>query len=334
LGESGHDESDGVDELARLRGQVASLTDQLAESLAREARLAADLKLFRRGLDVLSDSVNIRGPDHRNLYANPVALSWMNVERVEDIDVAAQRWRYLHEDGREFKVEEVPTWRAIHEEGPGPHKCVALHIDDRSGVQRWLHGEATPVHDERGALLGVINTVRDITEERANERALAAQTEALRQRDLERQELIARLEEMVLELSAPALEVWDQILVVPVVGAIDQGRGRELLESTLRAVTQRSSRVVIIDLTGARIDSATSAEQLGRLVRALDLLGARSVLAGISPALACFLVEQDRTPKDLETHGSLRYALRAAIDRGKRECAGPLPRSARRRAKP
>ena len=119
---------------------------------------------------------------------------------------------------------------------------------------------------------------------------------------------------MVLELSAPALEVWERILVVPVVGALGERRGRELLESTLRAVQRRSSRVVIVDLTGARVDSPTSAEQLARLARAVELLGARCVLAGISPALACFLIEHELAPTTLETYRSLRFALRAAME--------------------
>ncbi len=302
------------DELAELRRQVASLSDELARERARVRVVEAEATLLRRGLDALSDSVNIRAPDYRNIYANPVALRWMNVSTIEEVDTAARRWRYLHEDGREFTREEVPTWRALYGDDPRPQETIALHIDDEKGTQRWLYGLATAVRDESGALLGVINIVRDITQERADRRALAERTESLRERDAEKLALIARLEEMVLELSAPALEVWERILVVPVVGSLSERRGRELLESTLRAVQRRSARLVIVDLTGARIDSAISAEQLARLVRALDLLGSRSVLAGITPALATFLVEHELAPTSVVTHRSLRYALRAAIE--------------------
>lgn len=299
-------------ELETLQRELESLRAELAASQARELALRATVALFRGGLDAISDAINIRGSDHQHLYANPVALAWMDVAGIEHIEHAERRWRYLHEDEQTpVKPEEAPTRRAL--KGEAMADIVALHIDDNTGARRWIHGSAAPIHDDSGACVGIVNLVRDISVQRANEQALARRTDQLDERDAEKAALIGELEAMVLELSAPALEVWDGILVVPVLGKLDARRGRDLLEGTLNAVRDTKSRAVIVDLTGARVDSASSAQQLARLTRALALLGARCVLAGIRPALALFLTEQDLVPEGVQVYGNLKYALRGLL---------------------
>jgi len=314
---SEHTAAQGHDGLER---EVASLRQELAESRAREAALKSELMLFKRGLDALSDAVNIRGPKYNNIYANPVALSWMRVNRVEEIEEASLGWLYLTEDEESvLPREEVPTRLAFTgERGPGPHSISVLHVDQHTGTRRWIHGTASRINDDDGDIVGVINVVRDITQQRANERSLARRTEQLRESDGEKSRLIERLEAMVRELSAPALEVWSGVLVIPIIGAIDTARGDVLIDTTLHAVQHRSARVVLIDLTAARIDKPSSLGSIERLTQGLALLGARCVLVGISPTLARFLVEHDLQPTRVETSRNLHSALRRIIRDGLR----------------
>jgi rsbT co-antagonist protein RsbR len=316
-----HDEAPGEQPLLEPDPELATLRRELAASQARERALMAEVAMFRGALDAISDAVNIRGRDAEHLYANPTALAWMNVTGIEDIAHAERRWRYLREDETsELDLKDTPMRRVLKGDiGDGTVTEIGLHIDDRTGSRRWLLGIAAPIYDKSGdesrVIVAAVNVVRDITAQRANEQALALRTEQLRERDAEKAALISELEALILELSAPALEVWDGILVVPVIGALDVRRGHDLLEGTLTAVRRHRARVVIVDLTGARVDSATSAEQLARLARTLNLLGTECVLAGISPALARFLIDQDLEPEHVRIYANLKYALRGSLEK-------------------
>ncbi|PRQ09388.1 STAS domain-containing protein [Enhygromyxa salina] len=299
-------------------GELETLRRELAASQARERELQAEVALFKGALDAISDSINIRNLDASHRYANPVALAWMNVAQIGEIERAERSWRYLSEDeASQIQLDDTPSRRVLNgETDPAALTATGLHIDDATGARRWLNGTAAPIRDQSGTMIAVVNVVRDVTMQRAHEDALVQRTEQLRERDAEKAALIRELEELVLELSAPALEVWDGVLVVPVVGALDARRGLDLLESTLIAVRQYRSRVVIVDLTGATVDSAVSAQQLARLTRALALLGAECVLAGIRPALAQFLIERDLAPTGVRAYSNLKHALRGLVSTG------------------
>ena len=66
---------------------------------------------------------------------------------------------------------------------------------------------------------------------------------------------------------------------------------------------------MIVELTGAHIESVSSARQLSRLARALRLVGARCLLSGIRPALARFLVMHDVLPEGVDVFANLEHAL-------------------------
>ncbi|KIG19516.1 RsbR, positive regulator of sigma-B [Enhygromyxa salina] len=305
--------------MATSEDQLEALRRELAASQARERELQAEVALFKGALDAIPDSVNIRNCDATHRYANPVALEWMNVGELAEIGAAERQWRYLGEDEvSEVPPEDTPVRRVLNGDHDPP-TITALHVDTRTGARRWLRGTAAPIRDPSGAMIAVVNVVRDITARRADEQALALRTEQLRERDAEKAALIRELEELVLELSAPALEVWDGVVVIPVLGALDERRGLDLVESTLAAVQRYRTRVVIVDLTGASVDSASSAEQLARLSRAVALLGAKCVLAGIRPALARFMVERDLMPAagptTIRAYSNLKHALRGILAR-------------------
>ncbi len=288
------------DELAALRRELAALRRELEESRAREAGLRREVHLYRGALDAVPESLNIRDLAHAIVYANPKALELMGLTRVSETAAAERNWRYVFEDGHAPTAEEFPTRRALNGEGVCSER--GLLLDGNTGERRWLRSTAAPIAGEAGELLGVVNMVQDITEAQVSKFAL-------REREAEKAALIERLELLVRQLSTPAIELRRGVLVVPVIGAVDERRGVELLERTLDAVTRRASRAVIVELTGAHIESVTSARQLSRLARALRLVGARCLLAGISPALARFLVDYEVMPEGVEVFATLERAL-------------------------
>ncbi len=286
------------DELARLRRELD------------EAR--ARVRMLQGALEALPVSINIRDTERAHWYVNPAALESMRVEGTPEIQQAERAWQYFTEDGEPFTADDLPTSRALR--GEGVSQVIARLRVEGGAIERWLEGTAAPILGEAGEVIGAVNLVYDISERRRAAQALHERTAELQARDLENAALIEQLERLVRQLSAPALEVWSGVLVVPLIGALDARRGRDLLERTLEAVTRRSSRVVIVDVTGAYIESAVAAEQLSRLHRALRLLGARCVLAGVRPALARFLVEHELAPPGVEVFLDLARALSSALE--------------------
>src|SRR5262249_53745830 len=95
---------------------------------------------------------------------------------------------------------------------------------------------------------------------------------------------------LVSELSTPIIRVWESVLMMPLVGSIDHSRASDIMFRLLSAVVAERARFTIIDVTGvASIDSGT-ADQFVRIVRAVELLGARGIIAGVQPSVSLSIV--------------------------------------------
>src|SRR3990167_4835282 len=62
-----------------------------------------------------------------------------------------------------------------------------------------------------------------------------------------------RLLQTLRELGTPVLPIHDGILVLPLIGHLDSGRGMHLLEDLLDAIQRHQADIVLIDITGVSI---------------------------------------------------------------------------------
>jgi anti-anti-sigma regulatory factor len=99
----------------------------------------------------------------------------------------------------------------------------------------------------------------------------------LRLRELER-----AAAEAVRELSTPVLAVLERLLIVPLVGAVDRARARQLTDELLRRIRSDRAQVAVIDVTGVPAIDSRVAGQLVRTVEACRLLGTRVIVTGLS----------------------------------------------------
>ena len=67
-----------------------------------------------------------------------------------------------------------------------------------------------------------------------------------------RQELIARQQEDMLELSTPVVKLWEGVLALPMIGTLDSSRTQVVMESLLQRIVETGSDVAILDITGHR----------------------------------------------------------------------------------
>ncbi|HEY6727375.1 MAG TPA: STAS domain-containing protein [Polyangiaceae bacterium] len=115
------------------------------------------------------------------------------------------------------------------------------------------------------------------------------------------------------ELSTPIMDIWEDILLLPIVGVLDTRRSADVMGNLLSAIVQKQSKYVILDITGVEIVDTRTADYLIKVVRASRLLGARCVLTGLSPAVAQTLVEIGADLSEVTTLRSLREGLRHCL---------------------
>lgn len=168
--------------------------------------------------------------------------------------------------------------------------------------------------DRFGALEeSLLVLLRELKQTREEHDKAMSQLEASR-RDLEEQlQTIERQRIAIRELSVPIIDVWDDIITLPLVGAIDSARAAEMTEKLLHRISDRGADYVLIDLTGVDIVDTMTAAHLVRLTHAAKLLGARCVLTGVRPEVARTLVEIGVHLGGLMTLRTLRDGLRACL---------------------
>ncbi|NUP12533.1 MAG: STAS domain-containing protein [Polyangiaceae bacterium] len=148
-------------------------------------------------------------------------------------------------------------------------------------------------------------------------RAAHLATEA--QRELEEKlRVVAAQREAIHQLSTPVIEIWHEVLCLPIVGLVDGARSTQMTESLLHAVVEKRARCVIVDITGIEIMDTHTVDLFMRMIGAVRLLGARCVMSGINPRVAETIVQMGLDLQGVETHHSLRSALRAWVKRAKR----------------
>jgi rsbT co-antagonist protein RsbR len=128
----------------------------------------------------------------------------------------------------------------------------------------------------------------------------------------ERERVIREQQEAIRELSTPVLQVRDRLLILPIIGAVDPRRARQLTEQLLGAIQSNRARVVVIDITGVPSVDETVANHLVQTVEAARLMGASSVITGLSSKIAQTIVDLGVDLGMLSTVGDLQGGLEEA----------------------
>jgi anti-anti-sigma regulatory factor len=119
--------------------------------------------------------------------------------------------------------------------------------------------------------------------------------------------------ERLSEMSTPLIPITDRIMVMPLIGTVDEARARQMLETALEGAPSRKAAVVIIDITGVKVVNTSVAAMLVSAAGALKLIGAQAVLTGIRPEVARTLVELGVELRSIVTKGSLQSGIAYAL---------------------
>jgi ABC-type nitrate/sulfonate/bicarbonate transport system substrate-binding protein/anti-anti-sigma regulatory factor len=127
---------------------------------------------------------------------------------------------------------------------------------------------------------------------RAREFAEEAVVEQIEQQDQADKQaaVISAQQALIHELGAPIVPVLPGVLLVPLVGRIDEARAMDIEERVLSTAWTRSAKTVLIDVTGVPTLEGAALGLVQRVSQALDLLGTLCILVGVSASAARALV--------------------------------------------
>jgi len=130
-----------------------------------------------------------------------------------------------------------------------------------------------------------------------------------------REDIIARQQQELLELSTPVVKLWDGVLAVPMIGTLDSGRTQLVMEALLQRIVETGSALAIIDITGVPTVDTLVAQRLLKTVTAIRLMGADAIISGIRPQIAQTIVHLGIDLEGITTKASLADALAVALKR-------------------
>jgi rsbT co-antagonist protein RsbR len=165
----------------------------------------------------------------------------------------------------------------------------------KDGTRFWANIVISPIRDADDEVSGYVKIARDLTERRAQEH------------------LVARQRDEILELSTPVIQVWDHVLVLPIIGTLDSLRAARLTESLLERIAEHQAQVAILDISGVPAIDTTTSQHMLKTVQAARLMGTSSILSGVRPETAQSMVHLGIDLETLHSRSSLRDALQLAL---------------------
>ena len=150
----------------------------------------------------------------------------------------------------------------------------------------------------------VLAVVHDITERKQDEV----------DRERMQQEVIEAQQQALKELATPIIPIMDRIIVLPLIGSIDSLRARDITRTLLSGIGQYRAKIVIIDITGVSLIDSGVANHLNKTIQAARLKGARTIVTGMSDAVAETIVDLGIDWSEMTTLSDLQTGLIVALD--------------------
>lgn len=130
-----------------------------------------------------------------------------------------------------------------------------------------------------------------------------------------REEIIQRQQREMMELSTPVVQLWENILALPLIGTLDSERTQVVMENLLHKIVETGAAIAIIDITGVPTVDTLVAQHLLKTVAAARLMGADCIISGIRPQIAQTIVHLGVNLSEVTTKASLADAFSIALKR-------------------
>lgn len=179
-------------------------------------------------------------------------------------------------------------WRRL---GRGEYIAAEFKRIRKNGTDVWLQATYNPIFDMDGRPFRVVKLATDITDE-VNRRSLA-----------------------LLEMSTPVTKIWDGVLFAPIVGIVDSKRAVDIMDKALTSIVENRAHTLMLDIGGVGVVDTAVANHLMKIAQAATLMGCKTTISGISPAIAQTVAELGIDLGAIHTTSTIESALREAIAR-------------------
>ncbi|HET9491259.1 MAG TPA: STAS domain-containing protein [Methylomirabilota bacterium] len=130
-----------------------------------------------------------------------------------------------------------------------------------------------------------------------------------------REDIILRQQQELLELSTPVVQLWDGIVALPLIGTLDSARTQVVMETLLQRIVETGAAIAIIDITGVPTVDTLVAQHLLKTVAAARLMGADCIISGIRPQIAQTIVHLGVELGAVITKATLADAFAVALQK-------------------
>ena len=185
--------------------------------------------------------------------------------------------------------------------GVETNEVVGIVLLLRDVLARWLFEKYQKDFE-------LLNRVLDAYEPAANRIANTVAVSFVQ----ERERVIRQQQDAMRELSTPVLQVRERVLVLPIIGVLDNQRAYQLTEQLLTGIRTHRAKVAVIDITGVPDVDEPVANHLVQAVDASRLMGASVILTGVSPEIAQTLVTIGVDLSKMNTIGDLQGGVEEA----------------------
>lgn len=175
------------------------------------------------------------------------------------------------------------------------------------------------IEDDLSGIEAALNLlIDDLTDELKLREKTQKEVEGKLAKITEQQRTIVQQQEDLMELSSPVTKVWDNVLMLPVIGTLDSQRTQIMMENLLEKIVETGCTISILDITGVSTVDTQVANHLLKTVTSARLLGAECILSGIRPAIAQTIVHLGIDLSAIKTKATLQDAMIYAMKQNKR----------------
>ena len=201
-------------------------------------------------------------------------------------EVVGHHHRIFCEPGYAESPEYARFWQKL---ASGEFEAGEFKRVGKDGSDVWLQASYNPIFDVEGRPLKIVKFASDISLE-IEKRSLA-----------------------LLEMSTPVTKIWDGVLFAPIVGIVDSKRSVDIMNKALSSIADTRARTLMLDIGGVAVVDTAVANHLIKIAKAAVLMGCKTIISGISPAIAQTIAELGIDLGSIQTTSTIETALRDSI---------------------
>jgi methyl-accepting chemotaxis protein len=201
-------------------------------------------------------------------------------------EIVGKHHRIFCDPGYAESLEYARFWQKL---GRGEYDADEFKRISKDGAEVWLQASYNPIFDMEGRPLKIVKFASDITAE-VQKRSLA-----------------------LIEMSTPVTKIWDGVLFAPIVGIVDSKRSVDIMNKALSSIADTRASTLLLDIGGVAVVDTAVANHLIKIAKAAVLMGCKTIISGISPAIAQTIVELGIDLGSIQTTSTIESALRDSI---------------------